>query len=201
MSRPLPDHAAGGKTEPDEETYCLLNSRNACPVIVSAAISPPAFKPLAALCYGVAVERHAGTTLPAHEAAERVARLLSADTRVQLVYLFGSAADATRAQVRDLDIAVLADPPLGLDERLRLRADLVAATGLDVDLVPLAEAPVVLAHEIAETGLRLFARTPEQETEFVTRARSRYWDFKPFLDEQWRLTGERLRERRRDGVD
>ena len=35
----------------------------------------------------------------------------------------------------------------------------------------------------------------DMETEFVTRARARYWDFRPYRDEQWRLAGERLAER------
>jgi hypothetical protein len=42
----------------------------------------------------------------------------------------------------------------------------------------------------------LFARDPDVETDFVTRARARYWDFKPYRDVQWRLAGERLAERR-----
>jgi hypothetical protein len=32
---------------------------------------------------------------------------------------------------------------------------------------------------------------------FAIRARARYWDFKPFRDEQRRLAGARLEERRR----
>ncbi len=52
-------------------------------------------------------------------------------------------------------------------------------------------------HEVVESGRCVYARHADGETEFVTRARARYWDFKPFLEEQWRLTGERLEERRR----
>jgi len=59
------------------------------------------------------------------------------------------------------------------------------------------DAPVVLAWEVAESGRCLYARDADAETEFVTGARSRYWDFKPFLDEQWRLSGARLQERQR----
>jgi predicted nucleotidyltransferase len=129
--------------------------------------------------------------------AERAARQLAADTRVRLVYLFGSAVDAERAEVRDVDVAVLTDPPLSVNELMRLRADLVAGTGAEIDLVSLNAAPVVLAKEVADSGRCLYASDVDIETEFVTRARARYWDFKPFLDEQWRLAGERLEERRR----
>jgi hypothetical protein len=64
-------------------------------------------------------------------------------------------------------------------------------------VVSLRGAPVVLAREVVEHGVCLYTDPPELETEIVVRARARYWDFKPFLDEQWRLAGERLEERRR----
>lgn len=80
---------------------------------------------------------------------------------------------------------------------MRLAGQLSSELGAQVDLVPLARAPIVLAHEVVEGGVCLFARTPEDETDFVTRTRARYWDWKPFLEEQWRLTGERLEERAR----
>lgn len=136
------------------------------------------------------------TAQEARRHGQHAARLLARDPRIGLVYLFGSAAAAGGARVRDVDLAVLADPPLSLDELTRLRADLVSATGLGIDLVSLNDAPIVLAHEVVETGLCLYARTPDLETAFVTRARARYWDFKPYRDEQWRLAGERLAERR-----
>ncbi len=132
----------------------------------------------------------------ARQCAERAARLLAEDPRVLLVYVFGSAAHRDRGTVRDVDVAVLTDPPLSLDALVRRRADLVAATGAAIDLVSLNEAPIVLAHEIVDAGRCLYARTPDAETEFVTRTRARYWDFKPYRDEQWRLAGERLAERR-----
>jgi len=134
----------------------------------------------------------------AREAARQAAARLAADSRVQLVYVFGSTSDEKRAEVRDVDLAVLSEPALTLDELMRLRADaVVAAGGLPVDLVSLNDAPIVLAHEVADTGRCLYARSPDVATEFVVRARARYWDFKPFLEEQWRLTGERIEERRR----
>lgn len=133
----------------------------------------------------------------ARAAVSRAAQVLARDTRVQLVYLFGSAADPDRNFVRDVDLAVLTNPALSFDELMRLRADVVVAVGAPIDLVSLNEASVVLAHEVATSGRCLYTHDPEVETEFVTRAHSRYWDFKPFLEAQWRLTGERLEERRR----
>jgi predicted nucleotidyltransferase len=160
-------------------------------------LSPHAWRSDVGGCYAGAVEPRARLTSSlARQCAEAAGRVLARDQRVLLVYVFGSAAAPGR-QARDVDLAVLTDPALDLDELLRLRAALVEATGTPIDLVSLNEAPIVLAHEVVEAGRCLFARTPDIETAFVTRARSRYWDFKPYRDEQWRLAGERLGERRR----
>ena len=115
----------------------------------------------------------------ARRAAARAAAQLATDARVQLVYLFGSAADPSRTVVRDVDIAVLTKPALRFDELLRIRADLIGVTGVEIDLVSLNDAPVVLAHEVADSGRCLYARNADVGLDFVTRARSRYWDFKP----------------------
>lgn len=135
----------------------------------------------------------------AESKAHCAAAVLARDPRVQLVYLFGSAADASVARPRDIDIAVLTNPALSLEEQLLLRAELVTAGAPGVDLVSLNDAPVVLAHEVAEHGVCLFARTLDDEIDFVTRARARFWDFQPYLAVQWKLAGERA-QARRDGA-
>lgn len=134
----------------------------------------------------------------ARQRAERAARFLAADPRVKLVYLFGSTATPERKiPVRDVDLAVLMDPPLRLWDFLRFRADVVEAAGGEIDLVPLDKAGVVLAHEVIDAGRCLYANPPELETDFTVRTNLRYLDFKPFLKEQWKIAGERLEERLR----
>ncbi|MGH2671147.1 MAG: type VII toxin-antitoxin system MntA family adenylyltransferase antitoxin [bacterium] len=136
------------------------------------------------------------STDEARRFAERAAAVLATDPRVRLVYLFGSAADPDVQRARDVDLGVSTDPPLNARELLELRTALVNAVGAPIDLVSLDRAPVVLAKEVADYGLCLHAEPPEAEVEFVTRARSRYWDFKPFLEVQHRYAGERQAARR-----
>ena len=133
----------------------------------------------------------------ARVAAERASAVLARDERVQLVFLFGSTVDPDRRDVRDVDLAILTEPSLDLEELLRLRADLVASIGARIDLVSLNEAPIVLAHEIVDSGRCLFARSSDIETEFVVRARARYLDWQPFRDEQWKQSGQRSEGRHR----
>lgn len=134
----------------------------------------------------------------ARERAERAARFLAADPRVKLVFFFGSAADPDwKIPVRDVDLAILTDPPLDFRDFLRLRDRTAAAVEGDVDLVSLNEAGVVLAREVADSGRCLYANPPDLETDFICRARMQYFDFKYYLDKQWRISGERLEERLR----
>ncbi len=78
---------------------------------------------------------------------------------------------------------------------MRLRADLIAEARCPVGLVSARRR--WFAKEVADIGRCLFAASPDIEVEFVTRARARYWDFKPFLEEQWRSAGRRTEERSR----
>src|SRR5215218_7620667 len=94
----------------------------------------------------------------ARRRAERAARFLAAEPRIKLIFLFWSAADPDRKiPVRDVDLAIWMDPPLEFREFLKLRAGAVEAAGGEIDLVSLNEAGVVLAHEVAETGICLHA--------------------------------------------
>lgn len=130
---------------------------------------------------------------PLGEAIQRAAELLAAEPRIRLVFLFGSAARQGMLPPRDVDLAVCAQPPLALSELLELQGRLQERVGLALDLVSLDDAPIVLAHEIVEGGRCLYARTPDDETEVVTR--SRWWDWLPVRERQWQASGERLEER------
>jgi predicted nucleotidyltransferase len=129
------------------------------------------------------------------EAIARAVAILSAEPRVRVVFLFGSAARPGSVPPRDLDLALCARPPLALPELLRLQGRLQEAVRPPVDLVSLDDAPIVLAHEIVEGGRCLYARSPDDETEIVTRTRMRWWDWLPVRARQWQASGERLEDR------
>lgn len=130
-----------------------------------------------------------------HEAragARRAAEVLARVPAVRLVFLFGSAVfDEGTEKVRDADVAVLMRPEPDPEAWRRIESNAALAAKIPLDLVPLHRAGVVLAREVAATGRCLFARTPEEETDFVIDANRRYLDFKPYLDEQYRIAAER----------
>src|SRR2546422_6875826 len=102
--------------------------------------------------------RRRRSAIGARESAERAAHYLAGDPCVQLVYGFGSATQRDRATVRDVDLAVLTDPPLTLEDLTKRQADVISVTCAPIDLVSLNDASIVLAHEIVESGMCLYAR-------------------------------------------
>src|SRR5437867_12528999 len=132
--------------------------------------------------------RRRRSAIGARESAERAAHYLAGDPCVQLVYGFGSATQRDRTTVRDVDLAILTDPPLTLEDLTKRQADVISVTGAPIDLVSLTDASIVLAHEIDQNGVRLYAWTPDVETEVVTCARAPFRDVRPYLDEQWQLS-------------
>ena len=107
---------------------------------------------------------------------EPICQLLDARRDVRLAYVFGSVAGGRARSTSDVDVAVLFDgatSPATLD---RLTEDLEEAAGRPVDLVDLAQAPPLLAHQVVSTGSCLICRRPEERAAFETRTIMRHLD-------------------------
>ena len=95
---------------------------------------------------------------------------------VRLGYVFGSVASGRARPASDVDVAVLLlgkPAPGTLD---RLAEDLQDAAGRSVDLVDLATAPPLLAHQIVSRGRCLVCRDHGERSAFEKRAIIRYLD-------------------------
>jgi hypothetical protein len=117
-----------------------------------------------------------------------IAAVLAAYPAVSLAYLFGSAASGHMTPLSDVDIALIADPPLSPRDKLRLElavADALAQhCGLvDADVRVINEAPVMLRGQVVTEGHLLFARDEVTRVEFETRTRSEYFDFSPIAEQ------------------
>lgn len=107
---------------------------------------------------------------------DAIRRLLEARDDVRLAYLFGSLAGGRARPSSDVDLALLFkdDPaPATLD---RLTEDLEDAAGRAVDLVDLAKAPPLLAHQVVSKGSCLVCHDPSERAAFETRTILRYLD-------------------------
>ena len=90
------------------------------------------------------------------------------------VYLFGSHGSAEARPGSDVDLAVLADRPLGPVERFDVQERLAACLGRDVDLVDLRSASTVMQARIVSTGRVVLDADPGERARFETVAYSAY---------------------------
>jgi predicted nucleotidyltransferase len=107
---------------------------------------------------------------------EAIRRLLEARSGVRLAYVFGSVASGRARPTSDADVAVLFAGPPSPAELDRLTEDLEAAAGRPVDLVDLAKAPPLLAHQVVSKGSCVVCRRHSERAAFETRAILRYLD-------------------------
>ncbi|CAK0746742.1 Nucleotidyltransferase domain-containing protein [Gammaproteobacteria bacterium] len=75
--------------------------------------------------------------------------------QIQLAMVFGSLASGTATPSSDLDIAVQAQYPLSIDEKMALIGDLAVVTGRSVDLVDLRCVGGPLLNQILRHGKRI----------------------------------------------
>ena len=131
-----------------------------------------------------------GYTSPMVAADDPAAALTTALTQfhgVASAYLFGSVADGRAHRESDVDVGILLDRQVYPDRtdrfeaRLLLIGQLQAATGRDIDLVVLNDAPPQLARHIMTGGIRLFAANPMLDHAHLRTTLSRAADLEPFL--------------------
>ncbi len=109
--------------------------------------------------------------------ADLLARSLAEVPGLRLAVLFGSAARGEDGPRSDLDVGVLLEADaLGLSA---LAVNLSRATGREVDLVSLGEAPPLLRFEIARDGVAILEATPHAWADFRAKAMVDWWDWAP----------------------
>ena len=87
-------------------------------------------------------------------------------------WAFGSRAAGKGKPGSDVDLAVLCEPPLGL-ERAKVMDIVGRVLNVDIDLVDMATAPPGLCWEVITTGRLVIEHDESAVEEFVRRAR---WD-------------------------
>ena len=79
--------------------------------------------------------------------------LLAAEERIQSAWLFGSF--TRRDSIRDIDVAIHAEPDLTFKEYLDLNARLELELGVPVDLVEITKTPPTLKESILKNGTQI----------------------------------------------
>jgi predicted nucleotidyltransferase len=83
----------------------------------------------------------------------KLKRLLEKEKQVQQAWVFGSF--TRRDSVRDIDVAIHAEPELTFKEYLDLNAQIELELGVPVDLVEITKAPPPLKENILKKGTKI----------------------------------------------
>lgn len=115
-----------------------------------------------------------------NESLTHLAEVLEQQPDIILAIAFGSLASGRERPESDLDIAVLADSPLGERRRSELIAMLARECGRPVDLVDLRTAGVPLRRSVLSGGRRLICRDNAAYAELLSRTATDSADFLPY---------------------
>ena len=111
---------------------------------------------------------------------EQLREFIRREEKVELAYLFGSAARGKRGKLSDVDVAVHLDASVSSRERFKLRLRLMSEIASllktdNVDLIVMNDAPPTLNYEIIRFK-PVFARDASRKVEVEHRIMSRYLD-------------------------
>ncbi|OQX54139.1 MAG: hypothetical protein B5M48_01580 [Candidatus Omnitrophica bacterium 4484_213] len=122
--------------------------------------------------------------------------ILSRDADILFAYLFGSAAEDREHSESDIDVAVYLNPEQWniLKKDKQILGELALCLHRDdVNLHILNVTPLLLQFEIISQGKIIFCRDEQTRVDFETDVLYRYFDMKPFFDEQRELTMQAIR--------
>jgi predicted nucleotidyltransferase len=116
-------------------------------------------------------------------------------TGVFLAYAHGSRVHGRPRADSDLDVAYYAGGYPGtvrlpIEEELRLAAELGCALGLEVDLRPLAGAPLDVRGRVLERGARVYCSDDVARVNLERELLTRWLDWKPAVE---KMVEERMR--------
>ena len=129
---------------------------------------------------------------------KNIKKVLGKDKDILFAYLFGSQVTGLTHGFSDIDIACYLKPgsmKYYLEKDNQLLGDL--AVGLHTskfDLVLLNVCSLVLKFRVVSGGEVIFSRDEQARVDFETATLCRYFDFKPYLDEYYKLVHYKIKQ-------
>lgn len=118
---------------------------------------------------------------------EQLREVFARFPQVALALLFGSVASGTQSAESDLDVAVAADRPLTVAERISIIKALAELTGRPVDLIDLSTVSEPLLGQIVRHGRRVLG----SDTLYGDLIRRHVFEQEDFMPYRARLLAER----------
>lgn len=131
------------------------------------------------------------------EVPESFLDYLKSRPEIVAAYLFGSVAAGKAHKFSDVDVALLLAEPVDRDKAWEIRLEAMGeaekAFNREADVAMLHEVGSLLKFQVIHKGRLIYERDRKARIGFEVRARSEYFDFKPYLDEQQKQFLQRLR--------
>lgn len=122
------------------------------------------------------------SSLPAPSEFERkIVQVLSRFDSVVLAYLFGSFATGRPHAFSDVDVGIYFKKP-SLKEFMSVHGALSRTLGIEVDMIPLNNAPPLMRYEILRKGKRLVSKDEKTRVTYESRAIMEGLDEKPLIE-------------------
>ena len=136
-------------------------------------------------------KRTAPISIPTAEAVESITKVLHADGRIKIAYLFGSRNRETHSPSSDLDIGFYTEGDYSWDEYMSLYGTLTQMLHSDrLDLVWLNAADPVISFEVICSGRVLFYADAETLNDYELKSRKRFYDYSLYLTRHRKVTAD-----------
>ncbi|MBI2559837.1 MAG: DUF86 domain-containing protein [Planctomycetes bacterium] len=115
---------------------------------------------------------------------DKLIKFLKSDSRIMLVYIFGSQVKGHVGKMSDYDIAIFLLETASDTYKYELQSKIARILDAPVDLVILNVAPAELKYAVIASGLLIYEKDKATRVEFEGDTLSRYFDFLPVLRKQ-----------------
>ena len=134
-------------------------------------------------------KRTAPISIPTAEAVEAIIKVLRADERIKIAYLFGSRNRETHSPSSDLDIGFYTEGDYSWDDFISINGALTGILHSDrLDLVWLNAADPVISFEVICSGRVLFYAGADVLNDFELKSRKRFYDYSLYLTRHRKVT-------------
>jgi uncharacterized protein len=132
------------------------------------------------------------TSMAAFGSLQSLRKVIDAEPKIRVAYLFGSCARGDSGPTSDVDVALLAGQPIDLMDLAAIGARIRTVVDRPVDVVDLRSAPPLLCRQVVAEGELLLVKDPLLRFDFEQEAVRRCEDTRPLRAQQQQLLREGL---------
>ncbi|MDW7668788.1 MAG: nucleotidyltransferase domain-containing protein [Bacillota bacterium] len=129
------------------------------------------------------------------EMISKIKEYLKGKDYIIFAYIFGSAVNSKETKYSDVDLAVYTTKSeIETTEYLGMKRELMDMTSKEIDIVILNNASPLVKKEVFNTGVKLFSKDEEVESNFIVHTYFEYEDMKKYYDMSFKAMVEEVKD-------